>query len=133
MASAHTLRREPTRGSSSFEPVLFKAHESVSRSFGLRAQSVYSGEEMRAHSQPLSAARVPYHAGLDGLRALCVIAIMLYHAELSFLPGGFLGVEVFFVVSGYLITSLLRAELESSARIDLLDFWRRRARRLLPA
>jgi peptidoglycan/LPS O-acetylase OafA/YrhL len=74
-----------------------------------------------------------YQPGIDGLRALCVLAILLYHAELPWLGGGFLGVEVFFVISGYLITSLLRSEFAGSQRIDLLDFWRRRARRLLPA
>ena len=71
--------------------------------------------------------------GLDGLRALAVIAVLLYHAELSFLPGGFLGVEVFFVISGYLISALLLAEWRTKGRIDLKDFWMRRARRLLPA
>ena len=58
---------------------------------------------------------------------------MLYHANISWLPGGFLGVEVFFVVSGFLITSLLIEERESTQRIDLKQFWIRRARRLLPA
>ncbi|MFT3927195.1 MAG: acyltransferase family protein [Myxococcales bacterium] len=74
-----------------------------------------------------------YQPALDGLRALCVLAIMLYHADLPWLPGGFLGVEVFFVISGYLITSLMRAEFAQSGRIDLVAFWGRRARRLLPA
>jgi peptidoglycan/LPS O-acetylase OafA/YrhL len=76
---------------------------------------------------------VPYIAGLDGLRALAVVAVMLYHAHLSWLPGGFLGVEVFFVISGYLITLLLITEFQRTGRISLADFWRRRARRLLPA
>ena len=58
---------------------------------------------------------------------------MLYHANIAWLPGGFLGVEVFFVVSGFLITSLLIEEHESTRRIDLKQFWIRRARRLLPA
>ncbi|MGA1616738.1 MAG: acyltransferase family protein, partial [Ilumatobacteraceae bacterium] len=76
---------------------------------------------------------VPYLPGLDGLRALAVIAVMIYHADPSWLPGGFLGVEVFFVISGYLITLLLMAERERDGRIDLGAFWMRRARRLLPA
>ena len=71
--------------------------------------------------------------GLDGLRALAVIAVLLYHAELTWIPGGFLGVEVFFVISGYLITALLLAEWRQRGRIDLKAFWLRRARRLLPA
>src|ERR687890_608892 len=77
--------------------------------------------------------RLAYSPGLDGLRALAVIAVLLYHAGLPFLPGGFLGVEVFFVVSGYLITALLLAEWRKSGRVSLKDFWLRRARRLLPA
>ena len=71
--------------------------------------------------------------GLDGLRALAVVAVLLYHAGLASVPGGFLGVEVFFVISGYLITALLVAEWRRRGRIDLAAFWMRRARRLLPA
>lgn len=76
---------------------------------------------------------IRYQPGLDGLRALCVTAILLYHADLPWLSGGFLGVEVFFVVSGFLITSLLRAEVFATGGVDLVGFWWRRARRLLPA
>ena len=71
--------------------------------------------------------------GLDGLRALAVVAVLLYHAGLASVPGGFLGVEVFFVISGYLITALLVTEWRRRGRIDLAAFWMRRARRLLPA
>ena len=71
--------------------------------------------------------------GLDGLRALAVVAVLLYHAGLASIPGGFLGVEVFFVISGYLITALLVTEWRHRGRIDLAAFWMRRARRLLPA
>lgn len=78
-------------------------------------------------------ARLPYLTGLDGLRAVAVGAVLLYHAGLPWLPGGFLGVEVFFVISGYLITGLLLAEWRQFGRVDLLGFWLRRARRLLPA
>ena len=76
---------------------------------------------------------MPYSPGLDGLRALAVIAVLFYHAELAWIPGGFLGVEVFFVISGYLISALLLAEWRQRGRIDLKGFWMRRARRLLPA
>lgn len=71
--------------------------------------------------------------GIDGLRALAVAAVVVYHANSSWLHGGFLGVEVFLVISGYLITLLLIAEDERTGLIDLKNFWLRRARRLLPA
>lgn len=77
--------------------------------------------------------QLPYSPGLDGLRALAVVAVMVYHANHTWLSGGFLGVEVFFVISGYLITLLLIAEHERHDRINLGQFWLRRARRLLPA
>jgi peptidoglycan/LPS O-acetylase OafA/YrhL len=71
--------------------------------------------------------------GIDGLRAIAVAAVFVYHADISWLPGGFLGVDVFFVISGYLITSLLIAEFEETGSVALLRFWGGRARRLLPA
>ncbi len=77
--------------------------------------------------------RVPYLPGLDGMRAIAVVAVMLYHANNSWLPGGFLGVEVFFVISGYLITLLLIGEHERTGTVNLKQFYLRRARRLLPA
>lgn len=75
----------------------------------------------------------PYFAGLDGLRAVAVIAVVLYHLFPAFIPGGFIGVDVFFVISGFLITSLLINEKARTGKIDLKSFWARRARRLLPA
>ena len=80
-----------------------------------------------------NAPHIAYRPGLDGLRALAVAAVFLYHARIDWLPGGFLGVDLFFVLSGYLITSLLLVEWEARNRIDLVRFWLRRARRLLPA
>ncbi len=74
-----------------------------------------------------------YIPSLDGLRALSVLAVIVYHANKLWLPGGFLGVEVFFVISGYLITLLLLAESEANGAVSLKQFWLRRARRLLPA
>ena len=70
---------------------------------------------------------------IDGLRALAVVPVILYHAGVSHLPGGFVGVDVFFVISGFLITSLLLREIERDGRISLLRFYERRARRILPA
>lgn len=76
---------------------------------------------------------MPYLPGIDGLRAVSVLAVLAYHGGLLWSPGGFLGVEVFFVISGYLITSLLVAEHRRNGKIALRNFWLRRARRLLPA
>ncbi|HTH05936.1 MAG TPA: acyltransferase family protein, partial [Ilumatobacteraceae bacterium] len=70
---------------------------------------------------------------IEGLRAIAVLLVLVYHGEFAALPGGFIGVDVFFVVSGYLITSLLLRELSSTGTVSLSDFWARRARRLLPA
>lgn len=74
----------------------------------------------------------PYMPGLDGLRALAVLSVIAYHVNLPFAQGGFLGVTVFFVLSGYLITSLLVWEWSMKHTIDLKSFWIRRAKRLLP-
>ncbi|HEU5144675.1 MAG TPA: acyltransferase family protein [Dermatophilaceae bacterium] len=71
--------------------------------------------------------------GLDGLRALAIAAVLVFHLNAPWLPGGFLGVDVFFVVSGFLITTLLVREHERTGRIAFGQFWVRRARRLLPA
>src|ERR1700710_2039151 len=76
--------------------------------------------------------RVPCLPGLHGMRALPVVAVMLYHANHTWLGGGFLGVEVFFVISGYLITLLLIGEDERNGFVDLGQFWLRRARSLPP-
>ncbi len=78
-------------------------------------------------------AQLGYRPALDGLRAVAVIAVMLYHGGVSWAAGGFLGVDVFFVLSGFLITSLLVKEWRRTGRVDVIAFWLRRARRLLPA
>jgi len=74
---------------------------------------------------------LPHHGGLDGLRGAAVIGVLAYH--LGWLPGGFLGVSLFFTLSGFLITNLLLREREVAGRVRLGRFWARRARRLLPA
>lgn len=73
-----------------------------------------------------------YMPGLDGLRAIAVLAVIAYHLHLSWAPGGLLGVGVFFVLSGYLITDLLVTERKQTGRLNMKKFWLRRARRLLP-
>jgi peptidoglycan/LPS O-acetylase OafA/YrhL len=80
-----------------------------------------------------SRGRLPYVSALDGVRAFAIAGVVLYHAGVRWVPGGFLGVDVFFVLSGYLITSLLLSERLKSGANNLREFWGRRARRLLPA
>ena len=74
-----------------------------------------------------------YIPALDGLRTLAVVAVVLYHLNLTWAQGGLLGVTIFFVLSGYLITRLLLNEVAKTGRIDLKSFWIRRIRRLVPA
>ncbi|QWG67193.1 acetyltransferase [Bacillus mycoides] len=74
-----------------------------------------------------------YMVGLDSLRGLAILGVILYHINFNWMPGGFLGVTVFFVLSGYLITDILAMEWKRNKRIDLKKFWLSRARRLLPA
>jgi peptidoglycan/LPS O-acetylase OafA/YrhL len=76
---------------------------------------------------------ISYQPALDGVRALAVVAVLIFHAAPDWLPGGFLGVDAFFVLSGFLITALLLAERERTGSVRLAAFWGRRARRLLPA
>lgn len=73
-----------------------------------------------------------YFPGLDGLRAIAVIAIIIFHLNPKWLPGGYLGVDTFFIISGYLITTLLIKEYEATGSIHLIKFWIKRMKRLLP-
>ena len=80
-----------------------------------------------------SSKKLPYLPALDGLRGCAVMAVLLFHGGYRWASGGFLGVTVFFVLSGFLITGLLLVEKGGDGRVDLRDFWLRRARRLAPA
>ena len=77
--------------------------------------------------------KMAHHPGLDGVRASALIMIMLFHADPSWIPGGFISVSLFFTLSGYLITSILLFEGESNGNVSLKTFWNRRLRRLVPA
>jgi peptidoglycan/LPS O-acetylase OafA/YrhL len=97
------------------------------------AASSTPGAESRP-VEPPPARKARFHlTGLDGLRALAVTAVLLYHGGNNWVPGGFLGVDLFFVISGFLITTLILEELRSTGTVDLRNFLARRARRLLPA
>ncbi|MBI5161998.1 MAG: acyltransferase [Micrococcales bacterium] len=84
-------------------------------------------------SPPPVLARAPFRRDVQGLRAVAIALVVAWHAGVPFVPGGFIGVDVFFVISGFLITGLLLRELDGAGRIRLAEFWARRARRLLPA
>lgn len=79
----------------------------------------------------LSKSAVAYRADIDGLRALAVTVVILFHLDVSWLPGGFIGVDVFFVISGFLITSLIARRIEAGS-FSLIDFYERRFRRIYP-
>ena len=76
--------------------------------------------------------KLAYRPEIDGLRTLAVVPVVLFHAGLVPFKGGFVGVDVFFVISGYLITSILLADL-SKGSFSLLRFYDRRIRRIIPA
>jgi len=99
-----------------------------------RARSRNPGEPARTSQQTPTSRRARWWIeGLDGWRALAIVAVLIFHLRPDTLPGGFIGVDVFFVISGFLITTLLVRELNKNGKIDLPRFWVRRARRLLPA
>src|SRR5215210_1844749 len=92
-----------------------------------------AGARGAQRAEPASdGASIAYEPALDGLRAVAVLAVLLYHGGATWMRGGFLGVDLFFVLSGYLITTLLLVEWGRKGSISLRGFWSRRARRLLP-
>lgn len=107
----------------------------------IRSAQQQRREQERNLSDPLTADQVHpprktrrgHQGDIEGLRAIAILAVVLYHAHVSALGGGYVGVDVFFVVSGFLITSLLWGELNDQGRVSFFTFYARRVRRLLPA
>src|SRR3954451_1760632 len=98
-----------------------------------RARALIAGGRSRRAARDTGATGRGYRPALDGVRAVAVLAVIAYHVSDKKPSGGFLGVDVFFVLSGYLITSLLLEERAARGSMRLAGFWARRARRLLPA
>lgn len=94
---------------------------------GLARHSTLPGDSTIGVPPPLA-----YRPEIDGLRALAVLPVILFHAGFPAFAGGFVGVDVFFVISGYLITSIILAEMRTG-RFTITGFYERRARRILPA
>jgi peptidoglycan/LPS O-acetylase OafA/YrhL len=94
---------------------------------------VFGGASSQSLDAAATGARLRYHPSLDGLRAVAVLAVIAYHDAYGWARGGFLGVDAFFVLSGFLITTLLVLEEARTRTVNLLAFWGRRLRRLLPA
>src|SRR5882757_10063786 len=88
---------------------------------------------VRTPPEVVGAPRAHHRPHLDGLRTVAVYLVVAYHAGLGLLSGGFIGVDIFFVLSGFLVTGILVRDLASSGRVRLQQFYSRRARRILPA
>ena len=124
-APAPQPSREPAR-----EPATVPAAPAAAAATTARDRRPALPADPRHTAKPGRIRRLP---GLDGLRGIAVAAVLIYHFFGDALPGGFLGVDVFFVLSGFLITALLVREYGHNGRISLKKFWQRRARRILPA
>jgi len=94
---------------------------------------VSTSSSPRVSSGKISGYATSYIAPIDGLRALAVVAVLLYHLGVKGIPGGFLGVDLFFVISGYVITRLILDSINDANALDLRTFYRARIRRLYPA
>ena len=76
---------------------------------------------------------IKYRSDIDGLRAIAVLSVILFHINAKWIPGGFLGVDIFFVISGYLITLILTKEVSETNKINIVNFYKRRIKRIIPA
>ena len=115
------------------------ARRSASQQTGKHARHISVNEQVHKktqnakHRANVTATEKRYYPALDGLRTLAVLSVMLYHLEVGWMQGGLLGVTIFFVLSGFLITGLLIQEWDTTQGIHLGNFWLRRVRRLVPA
>ena len=96
----------------------------------MAAEAVVKRSVAQRSSQPV---RLGYRPEIDGLRALAVVAVILYHVDHAWLPSGYLGVDIFFVISGFVITASLFSRKHETASDFLLGFYSRRVKRILPA
>jgi peptidoglycan/LPS O-acetylase OafA/YrhL len=94
---------------------------------------VNSSSDVAVSQTDVSGKHLAFRSDIAGLRAVAVLAVVLFHAGVAQIPGGFVGVDVFFVISGFLITGLLLKEIDSTGKVRLVAFWARRVRRLVPA
>ncbi|EFU70275.1 acyltransferase [Aliarcobacter butzleri JV22] len=77
--------------------------------------------------------KIKYRADIDGLRAIAILSVLIFHLDAKYLSGGFVGVDIFFVISGFLITSIIKKEIEETSSFNFKNFYIRRIRRLFPA
>ena len=113
-------------------PAIAIATDDPQRLVGIEQQELLEGLPGGGAVAELELGEADDAPGLDGLRALAVVAVLVYHANHAWLGGGFLGVEVFFVISGYLISGIIWKQLQAQ-EFSFLDFYRRRIRRIFPA
>ena len=137
---AHSTPTETTSTSRSVRPGPARATAraasttKTSRSVApARRESAGTPRPTRSTARTTTSRGSTYRPDIDGLRAVAVIAVVLFHAGVPFLSGGFVGVDVFYVLSGFLITGLLVGELQRTGTVSLISFYARRIRRLLPA
>jgi peptidoglycan/LPS O-acetylase OafA/YrhL len=107
--------------------------DAVARTAPAKRERLAGQDAPTAAGAPHMAHALKYRPDIDGLRALAVLSVILYHVDASWLPGGFVGVDIFFVISGYLISKLILEEVEATGTLSFANFYKRRISRLFPA
>ncbi|MEI8080424.1 MAG: acyltransferase family protein [Actinomycetes bacterium] len=108
-------------------------NQSEANAGGIAVRPAESTIDLRPFDRPAEPSHGRFRGDVEGLRALAVVSVVLYHAGAPFFTGGFVGVDVFFVLSGFLITGLLVSEIRRTGRVSISNFYARRVRRILPA